>query len=300
MKYVLKYVNSSTRLQGLLGKVSSNSRIPALLKDLMPEYIELLNDEEDIVREAAVTSLLNLLDILDADTKITMLIPNFRKMCENPGKILNQVAKSFGLFLFHTRELINENDTRFFIGVYQEMAVSPQENLRDMCAFNFPALVSIFGKWGFTTYRLSKILEMLTADQSNDIRIRISASFHEVVKVLGNESYHHLKSIFLRLLNDKEIQVAQPVISNLTKILGVLYTDESCKKPDQHLEILNAILKRERELASDPNYPWRNHLEFIDQFQSFGSYFDPEQLHDLCIVNLTKSLNDVCHILMLE
>jgi hypothetical protein len=109
------------------------------VSELIPEYLELLNDEEDGVREAAVISTLALCsEFLDETQKRALVIQNFKRQCESPARVLPAVAKSFGAFLLDMKDLLDESDIRFFMGAYQEMAVSTNETLREMAAYNFP------------------------------------------------------------------------------------------------------------------------------------------------------------------
>jgi serine/threonine-protein phosphatase 4 regulatory subunit 4 len=113
--------------------------LDACIRELVPEYLELLNDEEDVVREAAVISTLALCtDFLDETQKRALVIQNFKRQCESPTRVLPAVARSFGAFLLDMKDLLDESDIRFFMSAYQEMAVSTDETLREMAAFNFP------------------------------------------------------------------------------------------------------------------------------------------------------------------
>lgn len=61
-------------------------------------------DEETVVREAAIESIANLLDFLDSDIKVTTIIPLWKKLClEKPENIMNQIAKHFGAFVWHSK-----------------------------------------------------------------------------------------------------------------------------------------------------------------------------------------------------
>lgn len=122
-----------------LEEISRAAGVEVMIAELAPEYLELLNDEEDAVREAACTSLLALgRDFLDEEQKRSLLISNFMRMCETPSKILPGIAKLFGEFMLHTKDLLDDTEIRVFMNAYLEMSVSSLETLRDPAAYNFP------------------------------------------------------------------------------------------------------------------------------------------------------------------
>ena len=61
-------------------------------------------DEEPIVRQAAIQSIISLFDTFDAETRANTMIPLWKKLCEDKttGTVL-LVAKQFGPFLWQIR-----------------------------------------------------------------------------------------------------------------------------------------------------------------------------------------------------
>jgi hypothetical protein len=99
----------------------------------------------------------------------------------------------------------------------------------------------------------------------------------------------------MSLIADKDLRIVQFVISKLKAILTAFWQDESCKKIEQHNEILQVILRREKELCALPGFTWRMHDDFIDQFQEFPVFFEAELLHDYCLPSLMQVLSNVFH-----
>jgi hypothetical protein len=119
--------------------VARSVGLSACTRELVPEYLELLNDEEDMVREAAVVSILSLCsDFLDDAQKRVLVIQTFKQQCDIPTKMLPAVAKSFGSFILDMKDLLDASDIQFFMSAYQEMAGSFNDTLREMAAHNFP------------------------------------------------------------------------------------------------------------------------------------------------------------------
>lgn len=149
---------------------------------LMNEYLELLADEEDVVRKAALVNFTQLVDhnlpgsfiqplrtgsekktsneelpvisglaidsqvqtTVDQDTKISVIIPKWRKLCEErPTSILQEMCHNFGLFLWSVRDVITREDADWFVGWFTKLASSTtDEAVKKDCAFNLPVKYS--------------------------------------------------------------------------------------------------------------------------------------------------------------
>lgn len=67
-------------------------------------------------------------------------------MCEEqPENLPLSVAKLFGGYIWNVKGELSEGDIRYFISFYQFLAVSPIDEQRIMCAYNFPVSGVIFG-----------------------------------------------------------------------------------------------------------------------------------------------------------
>ena len=179
------------------------------------------------------------------------------------------------------------------MNVYLDISTSQMDSIREMCAYNFPAIVSIFGTPGVSSFKLDKILDNLCNDSVLEVRARIAACFHEISRVFGNESYQILKPAFMKLLNDKESDVSSLIFKNISKVLEYFSLDETSKKIESQLELITILVKREKEVHISSGYSWRLHLEYLDQFTSFELYFEPDQLHDHFTGLLIKHFSDV-------
>ena len=157
-------------------------------RDILDEYLELFNDEEDIVREAALTEFVRLLTpptnlegggsqdlgylekafsqfslrsrkfdfggsegtmfsddggngltLIDAETKINMVIPTWKKLCsEKSTRLLPILCREFGLFLFCTMDVMKEDDFEWFLNWFQKASTMKELELKTNCAFNLP------------------------------------------------------------------------------------------------------------------------------------------------------------------
>ena len=74
--------------------------------DVIPEYKELLIDEEDVVREAAIENMVQLLDFVDIEIKVNTLIPLWKRFCdEQLETTIPLLVKYLGLFLWQTKSI---------------------------------------------------------------------------------------------------------------------------------------------------------------------------------------------------
>ncbi|KAI9140034.1 armadillo-type protein [Paraphysoderma sedebokerense] len=265
---------------------------PQLIKEhFVCEYLELTADEEDTVRQAALINLVNLLDRLDAETKRKTIIPLWTRLCtEKSTSTVATVAKTFGQFLVNCNDVMEDEDIEFFIEFYQWMSVSEEEQLREFCAYNFPAVLQAFTPSSFETTTLSTIFQDLSKDSAPIVRQKIASGFHEVARMLASNSYKLLKPVFWQFFQDDNLEVFSVLSDHLNDTLVNFMNDDSAKKTTELDDILFLILRKERILAS--NSSWRAHHKLLLQFSNFSEYFDSDSIYNQLIPLLTKLLMD--------
>ncbi|KXS18817.1 hypothetical protein M427DRAFT_176720, partial [Gonapodya prolifera JEL478] len=85
--------------------------------ELLEEFRELLMDDEDTVREAALSNFVLMLQRSDIESRTKILIPLFRRLCEERAeKLYPLLAKEVGTFLWETRGQLSDADLVFFLG----------------------------------------------------------------------------------------------------------------------------------------------------------------------------------------
>ncbi|KAL2913564.1 Serine/threonine-protein phosphatase 4 regulatory subunit 4 [Polyrhizophydium stewartii] len=263
--------------------------------ELIPEYMELVMDEEKVVRESAIKNLMKLLDFLDAESKSSTIIPLWRRLCEErPQGILALITRHLGAFLWQTRNEMSEADKKYFLAFYSSLALQPSsdEVVRDMCAYNFPGMIMIFKPQYFESLRLDKIFDALAADESSQVRRTIAQGFHEIVQQLGVSALRLTKDRLIRLLSAGSIEILQSVLPNLEAILKTYALDESSKGSPQLDEIMHVIVQRERECSASNFLAWRVHHEILQSFRLFPEYFDSDAVFEHCITPLFKILSE--------
>lgn len=150
----------------------SPSRPSIFKSNVLEEYTELLNDEEDMVRVAAFENFVALMrtccgqsvekslsefpsrlsastaaptnpihpSLFDNETIVGVVIPMWKKLCvEKNAQLTPILCHNFGAFLWITRQWVAEEEFDWFVEWFMKVALQSKESdLRTMCAFNLP------------------------------------------------------------------------------------------------------------------------------------------------------------------
>ncbi|KAL5036572.1 hypothetical protein BDV3_005775 [Batrachochytrium dendrobatidis] len=267
---------------------------PKLTKtELIPEYLELVMDEECVVRKAAMDNLMELLEVLDADTKLVSIIPLWRRLCdERPQGIMVSIVKHLGAFLWMTRVDMSESDKKYFLMFYQSLIplAADNEAIRHMCAYNFPGMITLYKPQYFEALKLDKVLAALASDTSSTVRVTVAQGFHEIVNQLGVSAFKLTKNWLVKLLTTDCIQVVQAILPNLEAILKVYIQDEAARGPNQMDDIFITIMQHEKTHAENHFLTWRTHHDILAIYRIFPDYFDSDLIFETCIPSLFKLL----------
>ncbi|TPX60767.1 hypothetical protein SpCBS45565_g07419 [Spizellomyces sp. 'palustris'] len=264
-------------------------------KELLPEYVELILDEESVVREAAIANIMQLVNVLDGGTKASVIVPVWKKLCEERApRLLTCLARELGILLWETRDLLPEADLRYFTTFYQSLSTSSVSETREMCAFNFPAIVNSLGNTqAYETHGLDSVYDKLIHDTNARVRRRMASGLHAVAEILGSRSWTLLKTGFLKLFGDGEVEVYHQLFKHLGQILVQFAKDDACRKDTQLDDLLFLILRRERECAiNSARFFWRTHHDLLEQFRWFPDVFGPDLLYGHCVPLLFKLLSE--------
>ncbi|KAI8612160.1 armadillo-type protein [Chytriomyces sp. MP71] len=278
-----------------LNEFAKHVKLDSIRRSLFHEYLELVMDEEDYVRESALANIVKLSEFVDDSTKSNIIVPIWKKLCaEKPAKLMELMSRDFGMFFYHSKSVLADDSVRFFIEFYQTTATSPEEDLRIWSAYNFPGVLKTVGPDLYEPLKLDQLLSHLSMDQSIDVKRRITCGFHEIVEILDRQSQYLLRNVFIRMLTDSEVDVYEPLFKNLNLILKGFALDESARRTAQFDELLFSVLRKEREYASNASNKlvWRIHHDLLKQFKFFIDYFDSEYIHDQCVPLLLKLLSD--------
>ncbi|XP_071784669.1 serine/threonine-protein phosphatase 4 regulatory subunit 4-like isoform X2 [Asterias amurensis] len=224
---------------------------------ILPELVELSNDEESCVRLAALETIVSLLSLLDDETCTQTIIPLVCKFCENAmqseDSTLPAVARQFGRLCHGLSVNLTEDQKIWFLNFYCKLCViglvpektrvndrqdtlktgsshhkSPpilnlyREEDRHMecrrhCAFNFPCMVLFAGPRNFKM-ELHGTFACLCDDPNKCVRVTMASGFHEVAKMLGS-SVLTIQGELISLLKDDLLEVIHGIISHLPETL---------------------------------------------------------------------------------
>ncbi|XP_061165811.1 serine/threonine-protein phosphatase 4 regulatory subunit 4-like isoform X2 [Saccostrea echinata] len=230
---------------------------------ILPELVELTNDEECHVRIAGLETVVNILSLLDSETCGTTIIPLVCKICQQAVQAedatLPVVATQLGKLCHGISDNLTDEQKQWFIDYYKKLChvgleknkassrvttpVSEKDRnkeadlpdifeledklveCRKNSAFNFPAMVLFTGAKQFKS-DLHVTFTHLCKDPHFIVRKTISSGFHEVCKLLGN-SAQLIQSDLVALLKDDSIDVLKGVVSNMPAILDCYMTSGS-------------------------------------------------------------------------
>ncbi|XP_077996015.1 serine/threonine-protein phosphatase 4 regulatory subunit 4-like [Glandiceps talaboti] len=213
---------------------------------ILPELVELSNDEESYVRLAALETVVSLLSLLDDETCVNTIIPLMCRFCENAlqneDSTLPSVAFQFGKLCHGLSVNLNEDQKLWFLSFYRKMCVlglndsksrstermtpnvlnifeedDSYAECRQCAAYNFPCMVLFAGPRNFKT-ELYSTFSSLCDDPHKLVRRTVSCGFHEVAKMLGS-SVVILQQELICLLKDDAPEVLEGVIPHLPDTL---------------------------------------------------------------------------------
>ncbi|RMB98787.1 hypothetical protein DUI87_25006 [Hirundo rustica rustica] len=248
---------------------------------VLPELVELARDEGSSVRLAAFETLVNLLDMFDADDRSQTVLPLVKSFCEKSFKADESILVSLS---FHLGKLCNglygiftpEQHLRFLefykklstLGLQQEnghndnqlhLQTLEQEkkyiSVRKNCAYNFPAMIVFVDPKNFHL-ELYSIFFCLCHDPEVSVRYTMAISFFEVAKLLNSDVYTIHKEL-VTLLQDESLENVLPVQKAAARTLCVYLRYN--RKQEQRHEVIQKLIE---QLGQGKSY-W-NRLRFLD------------------------------------
>lgn len=244
------------------------------------ELLDLIDDEEQDVRDIAITHFKNMSYFSPAKFRERGL-DSLRMLLEKDDEYSRFIMDNIVTVLDNIKDVLFVEDpdapvveTQTFlvdqIKAYVRAPFSPldEETMKiskpESICKNFPGIAILFGKELFSQYLLETYFQLLS---SSELRLRqiMAASFHEVIKIYdyGVDAIGKgFDLAFQKLLADEDQLVSILMIKNLDTVLGVFLNeeeegeDEEVKReppirPFQISKILPHILKIEEKLRND-------------------------------------------------
>ncbi|XP_057242720.1 serine/threonine-protein phosphatase 4 regulatory subunit 4 isoform X2 [Malurus melanocephalus] len=288
---------------------------------VLPELVELARDEGSSVRLAAFETLVNLLDMFDADDRSQTVLPLVKSFCEKSFKADESILVSLS---FHLGKLCNglygiftpEQHLRFLefykklstLGLQQEnghndnqlhLQTLEQEkkyiSVRKNCAYNFPAMIVFVDPKNFHL-ELYSIFFCLCHDPEVPVRYTMAMSFFEVAKLLNSDVYTIHKEL-VTLLQDESLEVLDALISHLPEILELMTNGRESNGSESKLlsipDLIPALTTAEQRAAT--SLKWRTHEKLLQKYACLPRIISSDQiyyrfLHRMLTIILTNNV----------
>ncbi|XP_030805976.1 serine/threonine-protein phosphatase 4 regulatory subunit 4 isoform X2 [Camarhynchus parvulus] len=288
---------------------------------VLPELVELARDEGSSVRLAAFETLVNLLDMFDADDRSQTVLPLVKSFCEKSFKTDESILVSLS---FHLGKLCNglygiftpEQHLRFLefykklstLGLQQENGHNDNQlhlqtlehekkyiTVRKNCAYNFPAMIVFVDPKNFHL-ELYSIFFCLCHDPEVPVRYTMAISFFEVAKLLNSDVYTIHKEL-VALLQDESLEVLDALVGHLPEILELMTNRGENNGSESKLlsipDLIPALTTAEQRAAT--SLKWRTHEKLLQKYACLPHIISSDQiyyrfLHRMLTIILTNNV----------
>ncbi|XP_074642861.1 serine/threonine-protein phosphatase 4 regulatory subunit 4-like [Tubulanus polymorphus] len=311
-----------------LDSVARGLGLEATKSAILPELVELTNDEESHVRLAGLETVVNIISLLDHETCTNTIVPLVCKFCDNAmgsdDMTIPVVAKQLGKLCHGLSANLTEDQRQTFLTIYKslcKMGVSDKkkqkeedDNLnssgkieefnignlfkdedkhvecRKNAAFNFPAMLLFIGPGKFKD-ELSQQFSSLCNDAHVLVRKTIASGFHEVAKLLG-DNVLSVQPDLVTLLKDDSIEVLKGVVPHIPEVSRLLVkaiTNATIDCKNILTDIIPAIINCEAVISSSNN--WRLHEELLANLSCLPKIYTSDQIYNKFIPLFCRKLH---------
>ncbi|XP_025062063.1 serine/threonine-protein phosphatase 4 regulatory subunit 4 isoform X5 [Alligator sinensis] len=272
---------------------------------VLPELVELARDEGSSVRLAAFETLVNLLEMFDADDRSQTVLPLVKSFCEKSFKADESILVSLS---FHLGKLCNglygiftpEQHLRFLefykklctLGLQQENGHNDNQiqfqtleqekkyiSVRKNCAYNFPAMIVFVDPKNFHLELYSTFF-CLCHDPEVPVRYTMAVGFYEVAKILNSGVYAIHKEL-VTLLQDESLEVLDALIGHLPEILELMATGGENSGSESKLltvpDLIPALTTAEQRAAT--SLKWRTHEKLLQKYACLPHIISSDQIY---------------------
>ena len=228
------------------------------INKLLPDYQKLCQDNIWTIRKTAVEILPKLTQLCDEDTinkTLLNIFQNFSKDTKN--FVRNSTLEIFGQFISYLdknnikkyEELLN-----FYVNTINEFVNSNKKDdiyIIEKCAFNFPAVLLIFGKeyWEKLKICYSKMSDL----KDEKIKMPLASSLGQISIILGSELTESDLLIFVdKFYNKGSYDIKMKILSILPNVIRNIKDDN---KKNKYLENIKILI-------GTKNDKWRKRLNY--------------------------------------
>uniref|UniRef100_A0A671QV88 Serine/threonine-protein phosphatase 4 regulatory subunit 4-like n=1 Tax=Sinocyclocheilus anshuiensis TaxID=1608454 RepID=A0A671QV88_9TELE len=231
--------------------------------EVLPELVELAQDEASTVRLAAFDTIINLLEMFDTesftDEQHIWFLEFYKKLCCLGLQHENGHCESqpYPLELENKYALVRRN-----------------------CAYNFPAIV-LFADPNHFLSELYRTFSSLCHDPEISVRRTAAGGFHEVVKLLG-PNVHYIHKELITLLQDDSLEVLDALLNNLQEILELATSRGEGAGPESKVsvnipDLVPGLVAAEQKAASSLH--WRVHEKLLQCYSCLPRVISGDQIY---------------------
>ncbi|XP_042903187.1 serine/threonine-protein phosphatase 4 regulatory subunit 4 isoform X2 [Parasteatoda tepidariorum] len=279
--------------------VAKGIGLEATKSAILPELVELANDEETFVRLASIETVVQMLPLLD-----DAIIPLVKKLCENSycskDSTLPVVSKQLGRLCCGLADILTSAQKQWFLTFFQDLAklglpnkekrsppsYSPLPDLlpavdnkdryrecRKACAYNFPAMVLFIGIESFEE-ELYPTFQELCFDPYQSVRQKMACGFYEIARLLGSKACLLHKEL-INLLQDETTEVLKGLIPYLPECLKAVCCSSNFKDNNEN-DLVKALILCEETTSFTSS--WRLHADFLSCLSCLPSCVSSETI----------------------
>lgn len=189
---------------------------------IFPLYNDLTLDKEERVRKTCADQVAEIAKVSSVEKQADKLSQVYYRFLKDPtSKLVRGTAfQNIGPFIgaFNKGSDIDSKIVDFYVNTTE---ASQNKDVCYHASFNFPAFVYVFGpdEWA----RFQSLYHKLTKINDNRIKKTLSASIHELAKILGPKyTEQDLLPCLERFLKDKNIEIKMAALKHMHIFLNVV------------------------------------------------------------------------------
>ncbi|XP_026854732.2 serine/threonine-protein phosphatase 4 regulatory subunit 4 isoform X2 [Electrophorus electricus] len=266
---------------------------------VLPELVELAQDEGSTVRLAAFDTIINLLEMFDSDDRTRVIFPLVKTFCEKCFKADEAVLASLSYQYGKMCHGLSDEQHLWFLEFYKKLCCLglQHENghcesqpyplelenkyalVRTNCAYNFPAMM-LFADPNHFLSELYRTFSSLCHDPEISVRRTAAEGFHEVVKLLG-PNVHYVHKELIILLQDDSLEVLDALLNHLQDTLELATSRGEGTGPESKQvnvpELVPALVAAEQKAAS--SLRWRVHEKLLQRYSCLPRVITGDQIY---------------------
>ncbi|VDP11659.1 unnamed protein product [Onchocerca flexuosa] len=264
-----------------LAAVAESLRNPSVCASaLVPCLVQLCKDTEVGTRETALNTISLCIPFISKEQRKYSIVPLLKHSIEQAmsaqDETFSVVTRNLGQWIDLLKDVLTARDNNWFLDTYiritnlsrcssssdksNGISTNVQTSVRRMCAYNFPYMVLKYGGRSLKDHLLP-ILESFCSDPDDEVRSATASAFHELVKLMPNESA--LLSPLFELIRGSSAEVVGHLMGTFDQILPALYKcvsePNNCKFTRSQLD--HIVIGCNRLIRGTSS--WRSHHSYL-------------------------------------